>query len=193
MTLLILALALIGCGGSAAPESDVEPPPTEASTPAPPNAAEAPEAPPSPEARGARCDWEVQGGVLVHPDLEGLEPVAPQEVDLDGVEPMDLIANLGACGSRGDCDHVVLQACESGGYRAVWGPDYAQGLDVAARDGTTPLADLVKRGRTGTPGCDLPTQTTLRWTGERWEPTGKCAGKGSWGPDCGPRPRACED
>lgn len=189
----ILALALIGCGGSPAPQPAVEAPPFEAPAP---DAPEAPEAPEAADARGASddpgCEWRVQGGVLVHPDLEGRDPVEPTEVDLDGVPPIDLVADLGACGNWGDCEHVVLQACESGGYRAVWGPDYAQGLDVAARAEAAPRADLVKHGRTGTPGCDLPTQTTLRWTGEVWEPTGTCAGKGSWGADCGRRPRACE-
>jgi hypothetical protein len=144
--------------------------------------------------RVAPCDWRIEKGKLVSPsresrDLEG----NITEVDLDGKAPLDRIVNVGSCGSWGDCEFVVLQAWGNGTYRAVWGPEYTQLIEVGERPRGAELANLVLHDRTAQPGCDLPLKTVLRWTGKEWEKGETCAGQGVWDDAaCGQRPPACK-
>lgn len=147
---------------------------------------------PAPAASADGCEWRMEGGVLAHEMLEGREPATTREVDLDGQGPPDLVAFLHGCGNHGECEHVVLQACEGGGYREVWGPDYAMSLDVAARAEGAPLADLHLGGRLVQDTCDQPVRTTLTWADGRWRESGVCAsGAGVWDDGCGAPPPPC--
>lgn len=135
------------------------------------------------------CEWRVEDDRPVHPAVEerNLEG-GLVEADLDGRTPIDIIANIGACGSWGDCEFVVLQACDNGMYRAVWGPDYAQRIDVGGRPDGAELANLVLGGRTAQAACDRPLETVLHWTAEGWHRGETCVGSGVWDDACGARP-----
>lgn len=161
------------------------------------------------------CDWIFDGDVLRHPELgrfpsqeleEGEEEIdapvgagsprtcVPVTADLDGDPEPDAIIELGLCGNWQHCWHVVLQACGRGAYRAVWGPDYAQSVEVGRRRKTAPIADLIHHDRTATAGCDVPLETVLRWRAGGWTEGETCAGESDvWDDEyCGPRPPACD-
>jgi len=113
--------------------------------------------------------------------------IHPRTPDLDGVAPQDVVMSLGSCGNWGDCVHVVLQGCGTDEYRAVWGPDYAQAIEVL--ENGNPPADLLVRSRTARSGCDLPVQEILRWQGNHWVSVERCTGNGVWTEDvCGQLP-----
>lgn len=173
---LVGSICALGCAPSAVTRESAS---THPSTPTTTGAVDAVEL--------AACDWRIEGDVVVAPD--GTRDEATRdEVDVDGRGPADVVAMLGGeCGNWGDCIFVVLRACGPGGYEAIWGPDYATEVTVGAssEDGRPAL---VLGGRTGEGGCDLPLETTLRWSGESWEPTGTCAGEGVWDEDCGEPP-----
>lgn len=161
------------------------------------------------------CDWVLRDGELVPPQPGGSPPVERDdhlvaddevppdpavvdatEVDLDGVPPRDWIANVGGCGNWQDCQFVVLQGCGRDTYRVVWGPEYAQDVDIHARRrrARRGLPDLVVHGRTAMAGCDLPLMTIVSWNGTEWVSGPTCAGESDiWDDDdCGPRPTACD-
>lgn len=139
------------------------------------------------------CLWHLEGENLIYrgEDFE-YDARSTKGVDLDGIPPLDLIADLGNCGNWGDCEFVVLQACETGRYRAVWGPEYAQDIEVAGRTEGAVIVDLLLVERTARTGCDLLMKTVIIWNGERWVYGESCADGGIWDErDCGERPPAC--
>jgi hypothetical protein len=179
-----VCLAALGCGEVERTHSPAQV--------AKPVAVEAP--PPPVDTRAAPpglCEWDLRDGVPWHPSY-GAARTEATRVDLDGDALGDLVASLEGCGNWGDCMFVVLQGCPDQLYRAVWGPEYAQSIEVGARASGAPIAGLVIGGRTALAGCDLPLQATVTWDGDSWTEPSWCAQDGGvWDASCGPRPPAC--
>jgi hypothetical protein len=137
------------------------------------------------------CSWDLLDGEILRDgepqhadsamrgDDEPHRPATAQEIDLDGRPPADLVVDLGMCGSSVACVTVVLQACDGGGYRALWGPEYANAIEVDGRPRRSSIADLIVHSRHRVlPACDLPLRTRLRWDGHGWRELATCAGDG---------------
>ncbi len=187
---VLAATLLAACSNGPAPESATPPTATTGSDGSADSTAATAPTQSAPGDDDPDCGWRVEDGVIVEfgefvPEDDLTARVTP--VDLNGSPPSDAVGFLGGCGNWGECQHVVLRACDDGSYEAVWGPEYATAIEVGdPREGT--LADLWIGGRTGRAGCDLPLRTTLRWTGEQWQEAGACSGEGVWDSACGERP-----
>ena len=110
---------------------------------------------------------------------------------IDDNAEADAIAWLGACGNWADCMFAVLVACPGGtGYEAVWGPEYAQHVDVS-RTGDPGWGILELVNRRGEPGCDWPERVSYERVDGAWQEIGRCADgvrEEAWREDCGPLP-----
>jgi hypothetical protein len=147
-----------------------------------------PEAPISELVEGGQCPWTWEDSVI----SDGGERASADSVrviDTDGDLAPDLLADLGGCGSWGDCLFAVLQSCGDGSYTALWGPEYAQHILV---EGQAPL-QITVGGRSAQPGCDVPSEQLLGWVDGQWQDQGTCYGLGPWEPEeCGEMPQpAC--
>ncbi len=188
-------LILLGACASTPPEPQATPditPATRAETTPQGEALAQPDDAPS------GCDWRVQEGRAIGPEVAPEDDYTQQlkAVDLDGQAPEELIVNVGGCGNHGDCMHVLLQACDATTYRALWGPDYAQELSLEPRSPQQPFATLMVGGRSAQAGCALPLWQRFAWTQGPWEEFGPaCANASSdslWDDaECGARPPIC--
>lgn len=177
----ITLTAVVACG--ATPRRDVV-------TIPPPAAETVAVQPPRRVEPAGPCSWDLVDGEVrldgepqhadsaMRRDDEPHAPATAQEIDLDGRPPADLVVDLGMCGSSVACQTAVLQACDGGGYRAVWGPEYANAIEVGSRPRRSTLADLIVRSRFRVPACDMPLRTHLRWDGHGWKDLGTCAEDG---------------
>ena len=139
----------------------------------------------------AQCPWSWHDGVLTDGGERALAD-SVRVIDTDGDAAPDLLADLGGCGNHGDCLFAVLQSCQDGSFLALWGPEYAQSIQVV---GLAPL-QLRVGGRSGQAGCDVPSRQSLGWVDDRWQDQGTCYGAGLWEPEeCGemPQPTCAQD
>ena len=100
-----------------------------------------------------------------------------------------------SCGNWGDCEYVVYQSCGDETFRHLWGPQYAQGVEVKRNNKGELL--LVVMGRTAQSGCDVPLRSQFHRKGQGWQlQTAPCWPResgGVWEVEfCGKLPPICE-
>lgn len=171
---MLLALSALACHKTTPPQP-VDPPVVEVTSPA------------------LSCPW-TWGSEGLTDGAEERETLSAFVVDTNGDLSPDLLANLSLCGNRGDCELVVLEGCGDGSFRARWGPEYAQYVEIRGVQTDAEPLRLALGSRTSNGGCDLPLETPLHWDGGQWVAGETCHGEGPWEPECGemPGPRCPE-
>ncbi len=71
-----------------------------------------------------------------------------------------------SCGNWGDCEYVVYKSCGNARFQKLWGPDYAQGVQVKRNSKGELL--LVVMSRTAQSGCDVPLRSQFLWKRKKW-------------------------
>lgn len=147
-------------------------------------------------ASASPCEWAISDGLEVTwgDQVFGTDGDGIQFVDVDGAGAIDAVLFLGGCGNHADCEYAVVVACDAGGYRAVWGPEYAQ--FVAVEPQPSGWGRLIVTERLGEMGCDWPQEVSHEFRDGEWRDVGSCApgfDRSQWRDECGDGPaEVCE-